>query len=412
MIAEIISIGDELLIGQVINTNASRIAQQMHDIGISVRHIRAIADDSQEIRNALDEAFARAEVILVTGGLGPTKDDITKHTLCGYFGSTLIFHEPSHALIKKLFASRGLEETELNRKQAEIPDNCTPLLNYHGTAPGMWFEKEGKILVSLPGVPYEMEAMMQQDVIPRLSKKGNDQVVAHKTILTQGIGESFLTVMIREWEDNLPPHVKLAYLPQPGIVRLRLTAFADTREKAMEEIDRQIEKLRGLIPDLIFGFGNDTLEEVAGRMLKEKKLTVCTAESCTGGYLAHLITSVTGASEYFLGSVVAYANQAKRDLLGVSEETLQQHGAVSEAAVKEMADGARKRFGADYALAVSGVAGPDGGTPEKPVGTVWIALATPGHTHAEKFQFGEHRGRNIRRAALSALNMLRVAINT
>jgi nicotinamide-nucleotide amidase len=410
MIAEIISIGDELLIGQVTNTNASWIAQQLHDIGISVRHIRAIADDSREIRSAIDEAFARAEVVLLTGGLGPTKDDITKHTLCEYFGSTLIFHKPSFELIKKLFSSRGLEVTELNRKQAEIPDNCTPLLNYHGTAPGMWFEKKGKILVSLPGVPYEMEAMMQQDVIPRLSKKGNDQFVAHKTVLTQGIGESFLTVMIKEWEDNLPSHVKLAYLPQPGIVRLRLTAFAETREKAVEEIDRQVETLREMIPDLIFGFGNDTLEEVTGRLLKEKKMTVCTAESCTGGYLAHLITSVPGASEYFLGSVVAYAYQAKIDLLGVSAGTLKQYGAVSEATVKEMAEGARNRFGADYALAVSGVAGPGGGTPEKPVGTVWIALAAPGKTEAQKFQLGEHRGRNIRRAALSALNMLRVAV--
>lgn len=410
MIAEIISIGDELLVGQVVNTNSSWIAQQLHENGIGVKQITAIADDARDIRTALNNAFQRADVILVTGGLGPTKDDITKHTLCEYFGTHLVFHEPTYQQVKHLFEARGLQVTEVNKKQAEVPANCTPLSNRHGTAPGMWFEKDGKILVSMPGVPFEMEAMMESEVIPRLSGRENHQVVAHKTILTQGIGESYLQEIVKDWEDGLPSHVRLAYLPQPGIVRLRLTAFGETKDSALREIDKQIGVLRQLIPDLIFGYGNDTLEEITGRLLKVKKFTVSTAESCTGGYLAHLITSVPGASEYFAGSVVAYSNQVKKDMLGVKEASLRDHGAVSEEVVKEMAAGAMKRFHTDFTLAISGIAGPDGGTAEKPVGTVWIAVSGPGATETRKFLFGEHRGRNIRRAALAALNLLRLAV--
>jgi nicotinamide-nucleotide amidase len=410
MIAEIISIGDELLIGQVINTNATWMAQHLNDIGIPVKQISAIADDAQEIMKALDQAFSQSDVILVTGGLGPTKDDITKHTLCAYFKTELVFHQPSFENIIRLFGARGIKVSDINGKQAEVPANCTPLLNPNGTAPGMWFEKDGKILVSMPGVPFEMEAMMEEYVLPRLAGEDNQRIVAHKTIITQGVGESYLSELIKEWEENLPANMKLAYLPQPGLVRLRLTGYGESIEKTFREIESEVKILQKLIPDLIFGYGDDTMEEVVGRLLKEKHFTLSTAESCTGGYLAHMITSVPGASDYFLGSVIAYSNAVKHELLGVSEKSLIDFGAVSEQVVKEMAEGAMKKFKTDFAISVSGIAGPDGGTIEKPVGTVWIAVASGSGIIAKKFMFGEHRGRNIRRAALAALNMLRLSL--
>ena len=410
MIAEIISIGDELLVGQVVNTNATWIAQHLHEIGIPVKQISAIPDDAEEISKALDQAFSRADVILVTGGLGPTKDDITKHTLCIYFNTQLVFHQPSFENILRFFANRGVEVTAINRKQAEVPANCTPLLNHNGTAPGMWFEKDGKILFSLPGVPFEMEAMMEEYILPHLAGRDNQRVVAHKTLLTQGIGESYLSEMIKDWEENLPANMKLAYLPQPGLVRLRLTGYGESKEKTLLEIENQAEILQKLIPGLIYGYGDDTMEQIIGRLLREKHFTLSTAESCTGGYLAHLITSVPGASDYFQGSVIAYSNEVKQVFLGVSEESFTLYGAVSEQVVKEMAEGARQRFSTDFAVSISGIAGPDGGTLEKPVGTVWIAIASKTGITAKKFMFGEHRGRNIRRAALAALNLLRVGL--
>ena len=410
MIAEIISIGDELLVGQVVNTNATWIAQHLHETGIPVKQISAISDDAEEIKKALDLAFSRADVILVTGGLGPTKDDITKHTLCAYFDTRLVFHQPSYDNIVRLFGGRGLKISEVNRKQAEIPANCIPLLNPNGTAPGMWFEKDKKILVSLPGVPFEMEAMIEKYVLPRLAGEDNERIVAHKTILTQGIGESYLSELIKEWEENLPANMKLAYLPQPGLVRLRLTAYGESKEKILNEIDNQVSTLQQIIPGLIFGYGNDTMEQVVGRLLKEKHVTLSTAESCTGGYLAHMITSVPGSSEYYAGSVIAYSNEVKQEFLGVKEDSLRKYGAVSEEVVKEMAEGARHHLKTDFAVSISGIAGPDGGTLEKPVGTVWIAVASKTGITAQKFMFGEHRGRNIRRAALAGLNMLRLEL--
>lgn len=410
MIAEIISIGDELLVGQVVNTNATWIAQHLHELGVPVIKISAIADDAAEITKALDEAFTRANVILVTGGLGPTKDDITKHTLCSYFNAELVFHQPSFENIQKFFAGRGIEVTPLNRRQAEVPSNCIPLVNHNGLAPGMWFEKEGKIMVSMPGVPFEMEGMMEEYILPRLASRDNQRIVAHKTILTQGIGESFLSEIIKDWEENLPANMKLAYLPQPGLVRLRLTAYGKTKEQALLEIEKQAGSLQKLIPELIYGYGNDTMEQIVGKLLKEKEYTLSTAESCTGGYLAHMITSVPGASDYFPGSVIAYSNEVKEAILGVSAASLKQFGAVSEQVVKEMATGARLRFKTDYAVATSGIAGPDGGTIDKPVGTVWIAVASRTGVTAKKFMFGEHRGRNIHRAALAALNLLRISL--
>ncbi len=410
MTAEIITIGDELLLGQVVNTNAAWMAEHLHMAGIGVSRIVTVSDTGQEIVAALDEALTRADVVLMSGGLGPTSDDITKHTLCSYFNSRMVFHEPTFEQIKKFFDARGYKMTERNRLQAEVPEACTPIINHHGTAPGMLFEKDGKTIISMPGVPFEMEAMMDGQIIPMLTARGNSKIVVHRTVLTQGGGESFLSDLIQEWEVALPANMKLAYLPQPGIVRLRLSAIGGDRQQLVKSIDREIEALLKIIPDYIFGFENETLEGVVGKLLKQRGKSVSTAESCTGGYLSHLITSVPGSSDYYTGSVIAYSNKIKEQVLGVKKETLEAHGAVSEQTVIEMAAGIRDKFATDFALAVSGVAGPDGGTDEKPVGTVWIALAHPGGVDAKKFLFGDHRGRNIRRSALAALNMLRVRL--
>ncbi|OQX73383.1 MAG: competence/damage-inducible protein A [Bacteroidetes bacterium 4484_276] len=410
MTAEIITIGDELLIGQVIDTNSAWIAEQLNLIGIRINQITSISDERGHILSTLAEAETRADIILITGGLGPTRDDITKTTLCEFFGTGLVFNEEAFKNVETLFRLRGFTVTELNRQQAEIPANCTPLQNLNGTAPGMWFERDGKIFVSMPGVPFEMKQMVANEVLPRLSKKLNAQFIVHKTILTQGVGESFLAKTIESWEDNLPKNVKLAYLPQPGIVRLRLTAIGTNKVELQNQIEDEVIKLKAIIPDLIFGYNGDTLELVTGKLLKAKLKTISTAESCTGGYLAHLITSIPGSSDYFPGSVVSYSNRVKIDELGVSEKSLEQHGAVSKEVVLQMAAGVRRKIDSDYALAISGIAGPDGGTAKKPVGTTWIALATPEKVIAQQFLFGEHRGRNIRKAALAALNMLRAEL--
>ncbi len=410
MKTEIITIGDELLIGQVVNTNASWIAEQLSLAGIDIVRVTTIADRREDILSSLKEASARADLILLTGGLGPTRDDITKHTLCEYFGSKLIFHEPSYEYVKKLFYSRGFPVREVNRRQAEVPDNCTPIINENGTAPGMWFEKDGKIYVSMPGVPFEMKPMVLNHVLPQLAGKKDGLQVIHKKLLTQGLGESFLSELIAEWEDALPPNMKLAYLPQPGMVRLRLTGSGTDARKLEKEMDARISSLAELIPDYVFGTGEVTLEEVTGRLLLERGMTLSTAESCTGGYIAHLVTSIPGSSGYFMGSVVAYSNQIKTGILGVKEQTLAEHGAVSEQTVKQMAEGVQKKFKTDYAIAVSGVAGPEGGSAEKPVGTTWIAIAGPGGVSAKRYSFGNDRLRNIRVASLTALNSLRLMI--
>lgn len=407
MNAEIINIGDELLIGQVINSNASWLGEQLNKIGVAVKQVSIISDQQDQILETLKDAEKRVDIILITGGLGPTKDDITKQTLCNFFNTKLIFHQPTYEDVEKLFHSRGLKVKEINRKQAEIPENCIPIRNTNGTAPGMWFEKDGKIIVSMPGVPYEMKPMITDFVIPKLVRQFDTHIIYHKTILTQGMGESSITEIINDWENNLPANFKLAYLPQPGIVRLRLTATGDNLIMIRKEVENQVRELQRIIPDLIFGYDNDMLEEIIGRLLKEKGLSLATAESCTGGYIAHLITSIPGSSVYFTGSLIAYSNKIKETVLGVKEETLKQYGAVSKQTVVEMAEGVRKLYGTDYAIAVSGIAGPEGGTPQKPVGTTWIAISSPHKTHAQKFLFGEHRGRNIRKAAVTALNELR-----
>lgn len=406
MLAEIITIGDELLIGQVVDTNSAWMGQQLNLAGFKVKQITSISDDEQHILKALSEAATRADVILITGGLGPTKDDITKNTLCKYFNTTLVFSESAYADVEFLFKARGREVTPINRLQAEVPANCKVVNNKNGTAPGMWFEENGKIYVSMPGVPYEMKAMMSDIVIPKLKEKFTTPNIVHKTILTQGIGESVLSELIEKWENALPPYMKLAYLPSVASVRLRLTAISNNADLE-REANHQIESVLPLISKYVYGYDDETLETIIGKILKEKNQTLALAESCTGGYISQLITTVPGCSSYYKGSMVAYSYEIKEEFLDVSKATLAAKGAVSEEVVLQMVTNAKSKFKTDYAVAVSGIAGPDGGTPDKPVGTVWIAIATPQKSFARRFQFGTNRLRNIEATALTALNMLR-----
>jgi nicotinamide-nucleotide amidase len=409
MKAEIISIGDELLIGQVINTNSSWMATQLNLIGIDIVQITVISDKKKAILQSIENAFNRADLVLMTGGLGPTNDDITKLCICEFYDSKLIFDETSYQRIKKLFAQRGFAVTELNRQQAEVPDKCEVIPNFNGTASGMWFKEKGKILISMPGVPFEMKSMMIDFVIPRLRDMSKVKLY-HKTVHIQGIGESFLADLIKDWENALPKNIKLAYLPQPGLIRLRLSASGNIEDKLEIEVNAQIEKLKIIIPDLIFGYDEDLLEAVISKLLIPQHKTLATAESCTGGYLSHLITSIAGSSAYYKGSIIAYSNEVKTKILGVNTETLNQYGAVSKECVIEMATNVRQLLQTDYSIAVSGIAGPDGGSEEKPVGTIWIAVASEKAVMAEKYLHGEDRGRNIRKSALSALMLLRKLI--
>ena len=411
MKTEIINIGDELLIGQVINTNASWMSEQLSLAGFPVSRVTIIPDDQQQILDALKESGERAELILITGGLGPTKDDITKNALCNYFRTKLIFDTETFKTIERFFNSRGFPVTAVNRSQAEVPENCRVIPNANGTAPGMWFEQDKKkVYISMPGVPFEMKGMMMNPLIPMLKKYFKPVSILHHTFLTQGIGESFLSDHLEEWETHLPSNIHLAYLPQPGIVRLRLTGQSDDESSLQRKMKEEGDTLRSLIQDYIFGEGDTTLEQEIGILLKEKQLTLSTAESCTGGYIAHLITSVPGSSAYYKGSIIAYSNEIKQLELNVSELLLKEHGAVSEQVVRQMAENVRTRFKTNYAIAISGIAGPDGGTPEKPVGLVWIAIASTNGTEAIQYHFGDNRERNIRRAALQALNLLRKTI--
>lgn len=413
MRTEIINIGDELLIGQIINTNASWMSEQLDLAGFPVQRVTIIPDDPQQIIDALKESGQRSELVLLTGGLGPTKDDLTKETLCKYFRTRLIFDTATFNNIEKFFNIRGLQVSETNRKQAEIPESCIPIPNKNGTAPGMWFEEESEndgkkhIFVSMPGVPFEMKAMLFNDIIPKLKQYFRPVVVLHRTIMTQGLGESFLSDLLVDWENRLPANLHLAYLPQPGIVRLRLTGKGENELQLRMQMNEEITKMSSLIQDYIFGEGNDTLEAAVGRVLKEKNNTLATAESCTGGYIAHLLTSVPGSSAYYKGSIIAYSNEIKIKELGVNEKILEKYGAVSEEVIRQMAVNVRDRFRSDYSIAVSGIAGPDGGTKDKPVGLVWIAIAGSSGVRTGKYLFGDNRERNIRRAALQTLNNLR-----
>ncbi len=411
MLAEIIIIGDEILIGQIVDTNSAWMGEQLNLVGIKVHQITSVSDNADHIVKALDEAKSRVDLILITGGLGPTKDDITKHTLVKYFNTSLRFDEEVHQHVKALFARFGREVTGVNLKQAEVPEACTVIHNANGTAPGMWFDQGGKIFVSMPGVPYEMKKMMGAEIIPRLKKKYNLPTIVHRTVLTQGIGESFLSEIIANWENSLAEkNIKLAYLPSPGMVRLRLSTSGNDETALLKEVEEKVEELKKLIPQHIYGYEKDTLEQIVGRLLKEKKQTLSLAESCSGGLIAHLVTSVPGSSAYFMGGVVSYSYESKTKMLGVTTETLEKFGAVSEEVVTQMAEGARIEFKTDWAVSASGIAGPDGGMEGKPLGTVWIAVAGPKGVNAKKFQFGGDRERNIAVTAITALNMLRKAL--
>lgn len=408
--AEIISIGDELLIGQTINTNAGWMGQQLGLFGIRAKRVLTIGDDRQEILDAL--AHVTGDVILITGGLGPTKDDITKHTLCEFFGTHLVRNAEVEARIVDMFLRMGRapqDIMEVNRAQADLPASCTVLENPRGTASGMWFERNGKVFVSLPGVPYEMRAIMESGVLPQLKERFLPPTIVHRTLLTTGLGESMLAKRIEAWEDSLAAErIKLAYLPSPGIVKLRLSTYGDADAiAAHQRVDRKAAELHKLIPELIYGEGEELLELVVGRLLKRSGQTLSLAESCTGGYVSHLITSIPGSSAYYTGGVVSYANAVKMEELGIPSDMLELNGAVSQPVVEQMAAGVRTALRTDWSVAYSGVAGPDGGTPEKPVGTVWIAVAGPEGVRSKLVNFPGTRDLVIERSALAGLNMLR-----
>ncbi|HET6227115.1 MAG TPA: CinA family nicotinamide mononucleotide deamidase-related protein, partial [Bacteroidia bacterium] len=381
--------------------------------GISIKQISSVSDNREHIVNALDEAKERADIILITGGLGPTKDDITKKTLCEYFNTTMRFDETAYEDVVAIFASFNKEVTPINRKQAEVPAICDVLRNHNGTAPGMWFDVEGKVFVSMPGVPFEMKALMTDEVVPRLKARFKFPEIFHKTVLTQGIGESSLSELISDWEDQLANvNIKLAYLPSPGLVRLRLSTSGTNAKKLRAEVERQITALQKIAGQYIYGYetyGEEkkTMEELVAALLKKTNTTVATAESCTGGYISHLLTTIPGSSSYYIGSIISYAYEIKENELNISKEVLTQHGAVSQIVVEQMAQTIQKKFKSDYAIATSGIAGPTGGTAEKPVGTVWIAVATPEKIISKKFQFGNNRERTIQKSAHASLNMLK-----
>ncbi len=407
MIAEIISIGDELLIGQTINTNAAWMGQELNKIGIDVHQVSVITDDEQHIRKALDESRERVNIVLITGGLGPTKDDITKTTLASYFHMPLIENEEILISIKERLKSRKLEMNELNRKQALVPANARVFLNKWGTAPGMWFEDKQNVFVSMPGVPTEMKGLMTEYVLPAIQEKFHPPEIIHKTLLTMGTIEARLADLLEDFENELPAEIKMAYLPSSPIIKLRLSARGQDRSLLEKLLKKQINKLYEIIPDLIFGTEPETLEEIVGRLLKERKQSLATAESCTGGNISHLVTSVPGSSDYYVGSLIAYANEVKINTLNIPVELIEKQGAVSKEVVLQMAGNVKDLFGTDYSVAISGIAGPSGGTPEKPVGTTWIAIGTPDNCIAYKFNLGTDRLRNIHMASLISLNLLR-----
>ncbi|HQB69581.1 MAG TPA: competence/damage-inducible protein A [Paludibacteraceae bacterium] len=403
MNACLINIGDELLIGQVVNTNASWIAAELEKNNIHVAHIVTISDDFNDITQTLTEALARAEIVIITGGLGPTKDDITKTALCDYFGMQLVMHEPSLTNVVDYFTARGLQVSAVNQKQGLVPDGCEPLVNKVGTAPGMWFERDGKVVVSLPGVPFEMQWLMHEYVLPKLQQRLGTEAILHKTVLTCGIGESFLADIIEEWEMALPDNFRLAYLPEAGKVRLRLSAHGEDKALLQRQMNEQIAKLVPFIDTYIYGYDDDTFATVVGKLLIERSETIATAESCSGGHLGHRITEVAGASTYYLGGVIAYANHIKEELLGVHKDTLEHYGAVSAQTAEEMAKGCRRLFQTDYAIATTGISGPTGGTDEKPLGTVWIAIASKNEVISKKYLFRTTRTQHQERTVNQAL---------
>ena len=411
LFASIITIGDELLIGQVVDTNSAWMAQELNKMGILVKHRMAVGDLWDDIWYALGEESKHADIILITGGLGPTADDITKPLLCDYFGGKMVMHQPTLDHVTYLFEQVFKRPMiERNRKQAEVPDVCTVLKNERGTAPGMLFEKDGKLYFSLPGVPHEMKWIMSNHVLPLIASKYETGFIEHRTLLTAGIGESYLAEKIKEFEAALPPDIKMAYLPNFGMVRLRLSAWGNNKPVLIERIDQQFDLLKEQVKEEMVTDEDEPLEAVVGKLLKANRQTISTAESCTGGYIAHLLTSLPGSSAYFNGSIVSYANSIKREVLHVKESTLDVEGAVSETTVTEMAASVLQLMQTDYAVAVSGIMGPDGGTAEKPVGTVWMAAASRSRMLTRKFTFRYDRNRNIQMTATNALNLVRQLI--
>jgi nicotinamide-nucleotide amidase len=409
--AEIITIGDEILIGQIIDTNSAWMARELNLLGINVYQITSISDNNEHIINSLEQAASRADIILVTGGLGPTKDDITKQTIAGYFGATLVQNKEVLQHIYNLLQPRGIKINELNIRQADVPDNCQIIFNSCGTAPGMWFDRNGKVYVFMPGVPFEMTNMMTHEVLPRLKKYFETPAIVHKTLMLYGIAESALAQLIEPWELQLPEYIKLAYLPSMGMLKLRLTAKGENYNFLSSLIEQEVGKLLPVINGWHYGYDDELLEVTIGKLLKNNNKTISTAESCTGGKIASFITSVPGSSSYFKGAIVAYANEIKTSLLNVPSELINEKGAVSQQVVESMAANACQILGSDYSIATSGIAGPDGGTPEKPVGTVWIAVASKHKVIARKYFFSDNnRDRNIQRSSLSAMNELRKLI--
>ena len=414
MTAYLLTIGDEILIGQIIDTNSGWMSQQLNLLGFRVYGSSSVADAPEAIIAGMEHAARHADVVIMTGGLGPTKDDLTKATLANYFNSPMALHQETYDRIAAYFHKIGREVPEAAVIQATLPEQALLLPNKVGSAPGMWFERDGKVYISLPGVPFEMKYLMSEEVLPRLAERFPGQPIAHRTVLTVGQGESTIAKRIEAFEDSLPANIKLAYLPNLGQVRLRLSGFweGERSPETQERLDAQLEakkaELHALIPDLVFGFEEDSLESVLGRMFLERRLQFGTAESCTGGYIAHMITSVPGSSAYYTGSIVSYSYEMKTKLLAVRPDTLILQGAVSEETVREMVAGALNTLNVDVALAISGIAGPDGGTEDKPVGTVWMAVGDRSRTVAERHVFGRDRLKNIQLTGVYGLNLVRL----
>ena len=408
---DIITIGDEILIGQIVDTNSAWMATELNKSGFELAQITSVHDNANHIIESLELALKRAEVVLFTGGIGPTKDDITKQTLCKYFNTKLVFDESVILNIEQLFSTRpNFVMNELTRLQAMVPENCTLIQNRVGTAPVTWFEKDGKVIVSMPGVPYEMKNVMSTEIIPRLQKHFKTPVLLHKTVQVYGYGESALALLIADWENELPDYISLAYLPHSGIVKLRLSGLLEDALTLEFAVNQQIDKLTQILGNAIVAFEDIPIEKLIGTTLKSKGLMVATAESCTGGNIAHQFTLIPGSSEFFKGSVVAYSNEVKTNVLQVSSEDLENYGAVSQAVVEQMATGVRKLLKADVSIATSGIAGPTGGTDEKPVGTVWISVSSESLTLSREFRFGPLREQNIIRSTQAALLMLKEII--
>jgi len=407
----VISIGDELLIGQTVNTNASWIGQEISKIGGNVIEGLTISDKVNDILSSVEYSINKADIVIITGGLGPTKDDITKHTLTEYFETELEIHQPTLEKITAYFSMRKRPMLESNIQQAALPKDCTILTNNYGTASGMWFEKKGKVVISLPGVPYEMKGIMTEEVFPRMKERFQLNSMYHKTILTQGIGESFLAEKLTDWENRVRNEgFGLAYLPSPGIVKLRISSPYGDQDK--DKIDIYLSEVKNSLPEAVFGYENETLPEIIGNLLREKKLKIGTVESCTSGLLANNLVSVSGASDYYEGSLLTYSYKLKEEILGISNATLIENGAVSEHVASEMAQNGLRKLDVDICISTTGIAGPLGGTEDKPVGLVWIGLATKKGVKARKFQFGDNRERNLQMTVLSALNWLRYELLT